>query len=562
MSSHELSCELPCSQVLLHGLRAERRWVLSGTPAKETSDADGCASLGGLLTFLRHPQAREWAAVARRFLRGADGTEVLAFLSPLMSRALKRKIHVPQPIRSTRFLECSAAERLAYNSLVSYVRANLVLTGMRGASEGAGADVSLLHHSNLRSARKAIENIRLASNGGGKQVATLSWAYERECRMWLTDRYRAPAHAVARAAGLMESAQHGVALPCDVCGLPLLLQLVMPLCGHLCCPECVQAEMQRRGCGEAAERPRRPTGMAAAEAEAAGAAAETEAAEEAAEAGDLRACPVCRVALPPVTYKKCPKCDDVECTHKERRTEVTAHPLDAFAYLQPGFDLQWQETLKEAEARALADSYERQRALETRQVGAAGGGGAAARAAAGTRRVSFGAAYGPGSSAMGGDGAGSHDDGSSGAGSSSGGGGAGGGPGGGCGGGLGGEPGAHLTGDVSPAHQSMSHTKAAHVIEAIASLRREERQAEADLAAGRPFAPSPTYDGRPVRVAVYSESRRTLDQLGHFLYLRFGDDAIAQVWWRRLMMTTSGPPHGLLITLMSPCSRLMSPNET
>ena len=31
-----------------------------------------------------------------------------------------------------------------------------------------------------------------------------------------------------------------------------------------------------------------------------------------------------------------------------------------------------------------------------------------------------------------------------------------------------------------------------------------------------------------VRIAIYAESRKLLDQLGHFLYLRFGDDAIAQ----------------------------------
>ena len=55
-----------------------------------------------------------------------------------MIRHLKRDIAVPPPIRSTVLLECSAAERLAYNSLVSFLRANLVLTAMSGASEGAG----------------------------------------------------------------------------------------------------------------------------------------------------------------------------------------------------------------------------------------------------------------------------------------------------------------------------------------------------------------------------------------------------------------------------------------
>ena len=61
-------------------------------------------------------------------------------------------------------------------------------------------------------------------------------------------------------------------------------------------------------------------------------------------------------------------------------------------------------------------------------------------------------------------------------------------------------------------------------------IRRVERESRAAHAAGRPYPPG--HDSRPVRVAVYSERRKTLDQLGHFLYLRFGDDAISQFWGR------------------------------
>jgi len=494
-------------KVLLHAIPAERRWVLSGTPARGTSDRDGCSTLGGLLSFLRHPRGREWAGVARRFLRQTTGAEAASaedelfhFLAPLMVRQLKSKIQVPKPIRSTILLECSVAEQLAYNSLVSYIQANLVLTGLQGASDGAGADVSLLHHSNLRSARKAIDNLRLASNGGGKQVATLLPAYFRECRGWLIERYGAPEHAVRRATHFMESAQRGQALPCDRCGLPLLMLLVMPLCGHLCCPECLQSEAVAA------------TAVASSVAcSTRGTATDPHSATDeptAAASRRLCGCPVCLTPLPEVQYLKCPRCDDVECEHvHETRVPATAHPIDAFAYLQPGFDLQWQETLQEAEARALAEWYERQR-REERQPPASRSVVPRPRAVFADFTVGSG-----GSSSSTGGGGGSGSSYSSDA-----------------------DAAASTVGQLSSAlvptgggHMPLQHTKAAHIIGAIAALRLEERRATEATQLGRPFT-SESFDGRPVRVAVYSESRRTLDQLGHFLYLRFGDDAIAQFW--------------------------------
>ena len=104
-----------------------------------------------------------------------------------MTRHLKARIDVPAPIRRTVLLHCSASERLAYNSLVAYIRANLVLTGLQGAERGAGSEVSLLHASHLKSARAALDNIRLTCNGGGKQVASLTPDFYREACYWLEE---------------------------------------------------------------------------------------------------------------------------------------------------------------------------------------------------------------------------------------------------------------------------------------------------------------------------------------------------------------------------------------
>ena len=447
------------TKVLLDALPAERRWILSGTPAKATSDADGTATLGGLLAFLRDSRRDSWPGLSRRFLHGAEGAhdELVEYLAPVMVRHLKARIKVPLPIRRKVMLDCSPTERLAYNSLVSYIQANLVLTSLKGAELGAGSDVSLLHASNLRSARAAIENIRLTCNGGGKQVASLSAEYYFEAQMWLKERYRAPKHAVERARHFMDSAQEGEPLPCDVCALPLLLLLVMPTCGHLVCPECVGSDGR----------------------------------------GHLTCCPVCREELPPVRYPKCQKCDDVRCSHGGERVMVTAHPLDGFAYLQPGFDLQWAETLREREARALADSYVRQRREE------AGRAGAPSASAPSTLVRGGDACYRCASSSSGGGDVGGA---SAGAEVNS----------------------AARVGDAT----ALSHTKADYIINSIAELRRVERDARAARAAGLPRRAG--HDERPLRVAVYAESRKMLDALGHFLYLRFGDDAIAQFWgqWR------------------------------
>ena len=196
-------------------------------------------------------------------------------------------------------------------------------------------------------------------------------------------------------------------------------------------------------------------------------------------------------------------------------------------------DLQWSETLREAEARALAHAYELQRREEAR---------AAAKVAptalpSSSRRVAFADdANGGGGGGGGGGGSGSKSDnaavGSSSSSSGSNGGGSGGS--GGSGSVVPHQAQPQLLTKPNYHHQAQTHTKAAHIIEAIATLRRTEREAVHALKQGRcPLGTggdNGSYDGRPVRVAVYAESRRMLDQLGHFLYLRFGDDAVAQFW--------------------------------
>ena len=62
----------------MRALCAERRWVMSGTPAKGTSVQLGLSSLYGLLSFVGHPVCadggRQWRReYATPLERGADG---------------------------------------------------------------------------------------------------------------------------------------------------------------------------------------------------------------------------------------------------------------------------------------------------------------------------------------------------------------------------------------------------------------------------------------------------------------------------------------------------------
>ncbi|KAJ1632588.1 hypothetical protein T492DRAFT_838345 [Pavlovales sp. CCMP2436] len=123
--------------------------------------------------FLKHPLAATFnASLARPFARGVPGSadSLATALRACMVRHLKKDTPLPAPERRTVTLRCSSEEKLAYNTIVAYVRANLVLTAMEGLERGAGWESSLLHPANAASARRALNNVRETCNGGGEQL--------------------------------------------------------------------------------------------------------------------------------------------------------------------------------------------------------------------------------------------------------------------------------------------------------------------------------------------------------------------------------------------------------
>jgi hypothetical protein len=267
------------------------------------------------------------------------------------------------------------------------------------------------------------------------------------------------------------------------------------------------------------------------------------------------------------------------------------NPIDAFAYLQPGFELEWEESRRERAAEQLARAHERG-ALQAQAAAAAAAAAAAmgvvaatptaaaaamAAAGGGEVRGEAAAAVAPPAAATtavasaeppslraadGGDGA--------------------------------------VDGDRDGSGSGLAHSKAAYIIDRIDALRREARAAvdaaERAAAASRSRAggggasagrlgaasrgahaygtpprprtmaaldaPSQTATSASAeltaapstplalgggngggrfgggggngsagpRVVIYAESTRALNVLGHFLILRYGEDAVAQFW--------------------------------
>lgn len=133
----------------MRALCAERRWVMSGTPAKGTSVQLGLSSLYGLLSFVGHPVCadggRQWRReYAAPLERGAEGgaARLRALLRGVVVRHTADAAAIPPPERTLVLLPCSAAERRAYNTVLSYVAANIALTAL-GAPPIVSIQVSI-----------------------------------------------------------------------------------------------------------------------------------------------------------------------------------------------------------------------------------------------------------------------------------------------------------------------------------------------------------------------------------------------------------------------------------
>jgi SNF2 family DNA or RNA helicase len=160
----------------MRALCAERRWVMSGTPAKGTSVQLGLSSLYGLLSFVGHPVCadggRQWRReYATPLERGADGgaARLRALLRGVMVRHTADAAAIPPPERTLVLLPCSAAERRAYNTVLSYVAANITLTAL-GAPPLVSLQVSI--HACMNEERSSSTQVKRPSSSDARRLGS------------------------------------------------------------------------------------------------------------------------------------------------------------------------------------------------------------------------------------------------------------------------------------------------------------------------------------------------------------------------------------------------------
>lgn len=227
-------------------IHAERRWVMTGTPTRQTISQSGLASIHHLLHYLGHTffTRRQngdnvWNnLVSKGWNRGylASFYRIQFLLSLLMVRHTKMDIEeLPPPQYQTTVLPMSKEEVTTYNTLVCAVQSNLLITSMEGRT--SGKQDSLLDKSQSRHAKRALENVRLVCAGGTQVLPTLdqkNWTeFIRDFKLC-----NPPPEKLASVKQYLSRALTGSLTACGSCGMMLSTLLVFP-CGDLVCTECV-----------------------------------------------------------------------------------------------------------------------------------------------------------------------------------------------------------------------------------------------------------------------------------------------------------------------------------
>eukprot|EP00934_Nitzschia_sp_Nitz4_P008343 Nitzschia sp. Nitz4//scaffold59_size112058//100048//103237//NITZ4_004128-RA/size112058-augustus-gene-0.96-mRNA-1//1//CDS//3329555180//8333//frame0 len=227
-------------------ISAERRWAMTGTPTRQTtSQTAGLSNIRNLLQYLQHNffsrrngGESDWQSlISRGWIKGSAASffRMQSLLSLLMVRHTKLDIReLPLPIYRSKILPMSEEEIKTYNTLVSAVQSNLLLTSMKGKT--SGAQDSLLHRSQHRHARTALRNARLVCAGGTRVVPTISRKFLDEFIRDVQIYNPNPTVLDKMKSYIARGTTEGVT-PCDCCGMLLTTQLVFP-CGDLVCTEC------------------------------------------------------------------------------------------------------------------------------------------------------------------------------------------------------------------------------------------------------------------------------------------------------------------------------------
>jgi SNF2 family DNA or RNA helicase len=220
-------------------IRARRRWAMTGTPTKQNAGQIG--QLRGLLSFLQHDffTSRLDGDVAwkRGIAKSWRDGELVSFfrlrslLGILMRRHTKNDIvELPTPYFHKTEVSMSYLEATTYNTLVSAVQANLLLTSMNGKT--SGFQDSLLHRSQAKHARSVLQNIRRVCTGWSRVIPTLSPHLFQETMAMAHD-LGISKEASDKITAFIWRAENEELTACELCSIRVSTLLLMPCCGGL-----------------------------------------------------------------------------------------------------------------------------------------------------------------------------------------------------------------------------------------------------------------------------------------------------------------------------------------
>jgi SNF2 family DNA or RNA helicase len=235
-------------------ISAQRRWAMTGTPTQQTASQNGLSNMNGLMQFLQHDfftRRRDGDKVWQRFISRSwkDGHlssfyRLKSLLSLLMIRHTKLDIEELQPpVYKTTIVPMSSVEIITYNTLVSAVQGNLLLTGMEGKT--SGKQDSLLHRSQTKHAHLALTNIRRVCCGEARVLPSLKHEQWIEFIELCVNKHKMKAEKVQEMEEFLQRTTSEQLSRCHSCGILLSMLLVLP-CGCLLCTECT--DTQRSTC--------------------------------------------------------------------------------------------------------------------------------------------------------------------------------------------------------------------------------------------------------------------------------------------------------------------------
>eukprot|EP00884_Botryococcus_braunii_P005336 jgi/Botrbrau1/14803/Bobra.0370s0001.1 len=233
-------------------LRAERRWVMTGTPTPSRPSSD-IAHLQPLLAFLgQSPYGllrSSWDDAVQRPFQGrlVEGrARLMDLLRRIMLRSSKADLRLPPLSRKVTLLDFEIEHAHSYNALAEVVERNLLLADWGDPSHRE----SMLALRNSAWASQMLDNMRMSCCVAGAINLRVKEEDVQETLDLIADRlgYSKPAplgmgppwvdgsHPLANVEGAL---RYGA--PCEVCGAHARLPCVTP-CAHILCLACTSRD--------------------------------------------------------------------------------------------------------------------------------------------------------------------------------------------------------------------------------------------------------------------------------------------------------------------------------